>query len=626
MRINADIYSKNLAALKAKDPFLYTEVESCPDSDRLEVLESKSGVPVVKVLADDRQVTLHSVYDPVRDAEKLVNAAIKEEAAIYVVQGFGFGYHVVELERRVCEESKILVVERNMDVFVSALRHIDMTELINSPKVCFSVNEKISLTQLKFKRLINYWQEPSIETIRFAPAVNLDPGFFAELTERIRDEFLVDIRNIGTLIFLSTLWQYNTLKNLEYIIKSPGVNRIAEDRLFEGRTVVMVSAGPSLNKSIGYLKEYKDRVTIICVGTALKALLKHGIKPDIVVAVDGSHKMMAQFEGLELDGIHLVSSSSLFPGIVELFKGQTFFFGGGNEVVQWLSPVIGENGSLAVGGTVAVSAIDLAVQGGAENILLIGQDLSYLEDGTTHADNTMYDGVKADTSGWRRIPGNYDEEVLTDSMFFTYLKIMERLVAGIKTSNVVNCTAGGARIEGLEPMDFKQALETYCTGKDKKDPIKDVLEGIASRHVVANLDILLMNMEDACEGLENLRQMCSEAISCCNQLIFLSKQYYDDSEEKINANLDRLKHIDAEMIRMEEFNKLIAMTIRGACFGVSTKPKADEKKLTKAIFANKRSREFYEQITGACMWTREILEPLKNKMEKELEDDIAAGL
>ena len=618
------IFGLNLAALKRKDPFLGTVLQTAGGVSGASVVSARSGRPTLRLACGDgREVLFHSLFDPDREAEKFIAPSVSKVPAIYIVCGFGFGYHVRSLLAAIGDESKVLVLEKSAELFACALRNVDCRDIIESGRVVFSVDDGAGLTQFKFKRLINFWAEPDVRTVALGPAMQLDGLYYEEKLAGIRDEFLVNIRNTGTLVFLSSLWQYNTLRNLESIISSPGVSEIEETRLFAGRTAIMVSAGPSLDRNIDELKRVGDRAVIISVGTALKALLRHGIRPDVVVAVDGSPKMFAQFDGLDLDGLFLVSSACLFPGIVELFRGRSFFFAGGNEILDWLSPVIGEKGALAVGGTVAVSAMDLAFRAGAENIILVGQDFAFLDDGTTHASGTMYDGVKGrQNADWRRVPGNYADEVVTDSMFYTYLKIMERLIPSYRGVRVINATAGGARIEGTELMGLGEAIDRFCA--EPCEPIREKLCAMQARHFISNFDVLLMNIEEACGGLSRIQEICGRGVDLCNRLIFLSKVYYEDSRLQIEDALSRLEEIDREMLEKEEFNKLIAMTIRAACFGIGTKPRPEEERMSRAIFANRRSREFYEQIIGACVWTRSILSQIRDNLAREMERALEA--
>ncbi|MFE8731000.1 6-hydroxymethylpterin diphosphokinase MptE-like protein, partial [Aeromonas hydrophila] len=50
--------------------------------------------------------------------------------------------------------------------------------------------------------------------------------------------------------------------------------------------VFVVGNGPSLDQTIGFIAEHKNKAIIIACGTAVSALYKAGIKPDTYVAVE----------------------------------------------------------------------------------------------------------------------------------------------------------------------------------------------------------------------------------------------------------------------------------------------------------------------------------------------------
>ena len=57
--------------------------------------------------------------------------------------------------------------------------------------------------------------------------------------------------------------------------------------IFWAPSIILVSAGPSLNKNIMELKKAKNKAFIVATDTAVKPLLKAGIEPDLMVMVDG---------------------------------------------------------------------------------------------------------------------------------------------------------------------------------------------------------------------------------------------------------------------------------------------------------------------------------------------------
>lgn len=60
---------------------------------------------------DGREFYLHSRFDPLEEARFLVKDVPRRERTLYVVLGFGLGYHVKELLQRIPQSSHILVME-----------------------------------------------------------------------------------------------------------------------------------------------------------------------------------------------------------------------------------------------------------------------------------------------------------------------------------------------------------------------------------------------------------------------------------------------------------------------------------------------------------------------------------
>ena len=57
-------------------------------------------------------------------------------------------------------------------------------------------------------------------------------------------------------------------------------------RPYQRIPVVIVAAGPSLDKNIHILKEFQGKCLIICVDIVLFKLIENGIRPDFVINID----------------------------------------------------------------------------------------------------------------------------------------------------------------------------------------------------------------------------------------------------------------------------------------------------------------------------------------------------
>src|SRR6185437_13458098 len=91
-------YLENLAALWSADPALAAEIEALDDHSRYTVEPTRSGAATLSAMASDgRSILLHSRYDPVAEARKLLEQTAIDQSMAFYVFGMGLGYHVEAL-------------------------------------------------------------------------------------------------------------------------------------------------------------------------------------------------------------------------------------------------------------------------------------------------------------------------------------------------------------------------------------------------------------------------------------------------------------------------------------------------------------------------------------------------
>lgn len=132
---------------------------------------------------------------------------------------------------------------------------------------------------------------------------------------------------------------FESAKNLNSILKKKiPLSRLRD--LIIHQDVFVIGAGPTLQSSIPILKKYKTITKIVADG-AVKALLEHNIKPEIVVSdLDGDEKslkkigksntiMVVHAHGDNLDKLELVSRFKNCIGTTETRSfGKIHNFGG----------------------------------------------------------------------------------------------------------------------------------------------------------------------------------------------------------------------------------------------------------------------------------------------------------
>ena len=84
------------------------------------------------------------------------------------------------------------------------------------------------------------------------------------------------------------------MENVPAILNSPGILGLKSQ--MADIPAAVVSAGPSLDKNIQLLKRGAEKFLIIAVSTALKPLLKTGVFPDFIVAIDPDETSVKGFD------------------------------------------------------------------------------------------------------------------------------------------------------------------------------------------------------------------------------------------------------------------------------------------------------------------------------------------
>ncbi|EAJ3353727.1 motility associated factor glycosyltransferase family protein, partial [Campylobacter jejuni] len=130
----------------------------------------------------------------------------------------------------------------------------------------------------------------------------------------------------------------------------------------------------------------------------------------------------------------------------------------------------------AVGFSVAHMAYEFATHLSHKNIIFIGQDLAYAENGNSHPDDyqnsanyesQMYEHILTKAYGGKK-------EVKTHHVWLMFKRNLEQDVQKIQKyldTKVYNCTEGGARIEGTIEKPFLWACKNLLD-KDLNKPFE----------------------------------------------------------------------------------------------------------------------------------------------------------
>ena len=124
------LFDKNSKLLKEKFPHLALELKEPGHTGvEFEVIQSKTGLPVARVIRNNRRVFLNSPYDPVSEADRWLGSLEEKKDDYLLVGGSGFLYHLKALSGR-RNFKRIIVYEPCREVFLSCLHEVDWEPLL----------------------------------------------------------------------------------------------------------------------------------------------------------------------------------------------------------------------------------------------------------------------------------------------------------------------------------------------------------------------------------------------------------------------------------------------------------------------------------------------------------------
>jgi hypothetical protein len=506
------------------------------------------------------------------------------------------------LSKRMTPKDRMLILEHDRQQARRCIAVNLLEGLIRDGKVLLAGGENKAEIKQRFFALLNPKLAPSIELIDTERASDKACAFYYELLTEAREEARLDVFNAGTLVCRGPLWQFNTLKNLPHIVNNPGIDSLRD--AFRGKPALVIGAGPSLNDALPLIRKLANRFVLIATGTALRPLRKQGIRPDIVIAVDGSHLIRPQFE-TTCDDLYFACSSLVYSDITDRFRG---IFSGGLEaspIDQWINKKMPTRGMLYAGGTVTCSAMYLASLMGCPQVCTVGLDLCFKSDGTTHASETMYHGRHLDPEKLVRAKGNYQESVPTTQQFKCYIDLVRDFVAKFPQTEFININNGGACISGMTVAPIEALTEYAAAPFNAYNTIQRIHRSFCPR----DLEAIRLELEAAGESLKNIREKSVRAAQLCGTIVNHLQNPGSDTLERLRPCMQELDELETEIEQAKTDNIFIQMSLWPTLyeFGMTLDEQSAEKTLPEQQETFQRFRNLYEQIGGASRWTYDVL-------------------
>ncbi|MBX2077929.1 motility associated factor glycosyltransferase family protein, partial [Campylobacter peloridis] len=176
-------------------------------------------------------------------------------------------------------------------------------------------------------------------------------------------------------------------------------------------------------------------------------------------------------------------------------------------------------GYISGGMSVANMAYELAVKLGHKNIILIGQDLAYGEDGNSHPKEYIHgEAIENDRKQGLLITAYGGNGKVETNMYWKLFKeILEKDITVAKyilNTTTYNATEGGARIEGTIEKPFKEICEEQFKKEKQKFKILKSNKyniGFSLKKAKKNIETILLYNQSNIYKLQNLLEKIQKA-------------------------------------------------------------------------------------------------------------------
>ncbi|EHP1588731.1 motility associated factor glycosyltransferase family protein [Campylobacter jejuni] len=400
--------------------------------------------------------------------------------------------------------------------------------------------------------------------------------------------------------------------NLPQMITHPSYKELLSKRKNLSDTAIIVSTGPSLTKQLPLLKKYASKATIFCADSSYPILAKHGIKPDYVLSLERipltSEFFNNDFGEFDKD-ILFILKSYVHPHTTKYLQKNNRAFilvSTYASFIQYLK--LDYFGYFNMGFSVAHMACYLSLHLNHKNIIFIGQDLAYAENGNSHPDDyqnsanyesQMYEHILTKAYGGKK-------EVKTHHVWLMFKRNLEQDVQKIQKyldTKVYNCTEGGARIEGTIEKPFLWACKNLLD-KDLNKPF----EKLEPLSLNKQNEFLLKAYYKVYQSIKHCRDFNDNFIKVYDKIknSFMSLQNSQKNEifiqeiiqdiDKTKTQIDELYNTQKDLIQI--LGPLLTQFELNLARIYVLNPKTKEDAFNKSILWIKEHLEFMELVYG----------------------------
>jgi hypothetical protein len=466
MGTSQGFFETNLRFLRQHDPVLAERVEKFAVKGEYQTIIT-GNPPRLNLLLPDRKSYFYNPADPFEDTKSELERLNLKNAQVAVFLGIGLGYELDLFIRNHAQNSGttyIFIIEKEMEIFYLSLKTIDYASVNQLFPLKFVVDEPEQDLFIRLQEKFANEQKlvvllKAMKPVFHSSSMRLSKQYYIRSLQAFREAGTYRLNNFGNSIEDSLVGVRNMLENINEIIYSPGINLLMNK--FKGKPGIVIATGPSLNKNKHLLKGLEEKALFICPDASLRILIDMGVKPHLVTSLERVLKLVELIDGFssaDLEDVYYAACPVVFNKAYQTYPGPRIIVYRNFDHFKWLKV---ERGILDIKQSSGNMAFKICDALGCDPIILIGQDLAFSREGTTHASGAIL-GERQLTPHipTMEVLGNDGKPILTNTTWNGFRKSYEVDIAQYK-GTCINATEGGAYIQGTTVMTFQEAIERY---------------------------------------------------------------------------------------------------------------------------------------------------------------------
>ena len=589
--MSSNVYARNINALAQKDFELAKKLTDFVMTEQPQLVQENGFYNFIY-----KNTHLHNPQNPLMEAKEIFAQAENTPVAIHLIYGIGLGY----LFQVASAESKgtVILYEPDLNVLKTAFMLVDFSADILKKNVFIAENLDKASEYIYQKS--NMKNTPLLLSLPAARALDED-GFntLVGSLQTLVGRFSLDLNYTKERFYRQLRL---LIRNIPNLVNETPLIKIKDG--YKGKTAVVVSAGPTLDRNIETIKKYRDNILLLVVGTAAKTLAKHEIKPDYLCIIE-SYDSSKQIEGLNSSDVNLITEPYSHFNLRKFNFKHTYSHISANMPINILwSEICGENiEEYWSKGTVSYTAMNAARILGCSKIVLVGQDLAYIDGQCYSKDSAYKDLICSYNENFKRweisakdfdafaktlcnnpdadvrrksaqkrlvdlnsslhyVKGITGDMIPTESVYAAFIQPLTEFTEKFSEIEYINTSLVGAQIDGFTNMPLEEALkdstlvETRDIESDFKYDVSKIVENL-KRHL-SILEQIAPKIEEGArliKGFKNdLKRYRAVTVELLKSLKKLSVNYLDLSTNYKNTFFDYITA--SERINMDYVMKM----------------------------------------------------------------------